>query len=160
MSQPTYPHDIEKAYVWWTERDKIAIAYLDSSTAIYPENFSSPSEDDAGYKYAGATGRVYSAHEDHDDWTFRMHVVRKARKNGGASGEELSAITDSPEFPEQFHEALVNKVIQHGYEKTGDVNMLNVAKYWERKYLDKVHDGIIYASKDRVGGFKRMLGSF
>ena len=151
MSQPTYPHDIEKAYVWWTERDKIAIAYLDSSTAVYPDNFT-PSGEGADYKYASATGRIYSPHADHDAWEFRMHVVRNAR--------ELIGLKDSPEFPEHLHEALVNKVIQHGYEKMGDVNMLNVAKYWERKYMDKVHDGIIYASRDRVGGFKRMLGSF
>lgn len=27
MAQPTYPHNIEKEYVWWIERNKIGIAY-------------------------------------------------------------------------------------------------------------------------------------
>ena len=121
MAEPTYPHVIDKPYVWWTERDRIGIAYLDSGSAIYPANY-----DSSGFKYSSMTGRVYSP----------------------------------AEFPEEFHEALVDKVIQHGYERAGDVNMLNVAKYWEGKYMLKVREGIAYTAKNKVGGFKKILGHF
>ena len=150
--QPTYPHDIGKAYVWWIERDNIAIAYLDLGSAIYPANY-----DSSGFKYSSMTGRVYSPAEA---LTFRAHVVRKARRSGGTAGQVLETTAHSPEFPEEFHEALVNKVIQHGYEKTGDVNMLNVAKYWEGKYMLKVREGIANSAKGKVGGFKKVLGHF
>ena len=143
--KPTYPHDIEKAYVWWIERDNIAIAYLDLGFATYPANYNS-----SEFKYDSTTGRVYSPHGDHEGWEFRMHVVRNAR--------ELNGLEDEPEFPEQFHEALVDKVIQHGYEKTPET--LKVAQYWEVKYSQKVREGLAYASKGRIGGFKKILGHF
>ena len=158
MAEPTYPHIIDKPYVWWTERNRIGIAYLDSGSAIYPAGFapSDPSTD-AEWKYSGVTGRVYSPNEA---LTFRAHVIRKARKKDGLTGQVLSALQDQPEFPEEFHEALVSKVIQHGYERLGDPNMLKVAQYWEAKYLQKVREGMAFAAKDKVGGFKKVLGYF
>ena len=152
MAEPTYPHIINDPYVWWTERNRIGIAYLDAGSAVYPANYNS-----SEFKYSSTRGRVYSPAEA---LTFRAHVIRKARKSGGTTGQELSALTDKPEFPEEFHEALVDKVIQHGYEKTGDVNMLNIAKYWQTKYMLKVREGIAYAAKGKVGGFKKILGHF
>ena len=58
MAQPTYPHDIQKNYVWWLERGKLALAYIDASKAIYPTNF-----DGDGFRYSGDSNRIYSPHE-------------------------------------------------------------------------------------------------
>ena len=31
MAEPTYPHNLDKEYVWWTERVQVAIGYIDDS---------------------------------------------------------------------------------------------------------------------------------
>ena len=142
MAQPTYPHNIGKNYVWWLERGKIALAYIDSSRAIYPANF-----DGDGFQYSSDTNRIYSPHEVSQ---IRVHYLRKAKK--------LAAITDVPEVPEQFHRGLVAQVVQHGYEKEPET--LKVAQYWEVKFAKYVRDGIKYSKKDKVGGFKKILGYF
>mgnify|MGYP003147603417 FL=1 len=142
MAQPTYPHDIEKNYVWWFERGKIALAYIDSSRAIYPENF-----DGDGFRYSGDSSRIYSPHEISE---IRIHYLSKA--------PALTSVTSVPEIPEQFHRALVAQVIQHGHEKNPEG--LKVAQYWEVKFLKYVRDGLKYSQKDKVGGFKKILGHF
>ena len=142
MAQPTYPHDIQKNYVWWLERGKIALAYIDSSKAIYPTNF-----DGDGFRYSGDSNRIYSPHEISQ---IRIHYLRKAAT--------LTAVTETPEIPEQFHRALVAQVIQHGHEKNPEG--LKVAQYWEVKFLKYVRDGLKYSQKDKVGGFKKILGHF
>ena len=142
MPQPTYPHDIQKNYVWWLERGKIALAYVDSSKAVYPENF-----DGSGFRYSGSSDRIYSPHEVSE---IRIHYFRRATA--------LTAVTSVPEIPEQFHRGLVAQVIQCGYERNPEA--LKVAQYWEAKYLRYLGDGLKYSQKDKVGGFKKILGHF
>ncbi|MBC8553201.1 MAG: hypothetical protein H8D23_26575 [Candidatus Brocadiales bacterium] len=140
--QPSYPHDIEKRYVWWLERGKIAIAYIDSSRATYPADF-----DGNEFRYSSSSGRIYSPHEASQ---IRIHYLRKAAA--------LSAVSGSPEIPERFHRALVAQVIQHGYEKNPET--LKVAQYWDAQYQRYLREGLKYSARDKVGGFKRMRGFF
>jgi hypothetical protein len=47
---------------------------------------------------------------------------------------DLSALTDSPSIPSRFHEAIVAKAIQKGFEINPDPNFLQVAQYWKLEF--------------------------
>jgi|TARA_R110000765_G_scaffold196233_1_gene301886 hypothetical protein len=47
---------------------------------------------------------------------------------------DLSALTDSPSIPSRFHESIVAKAIQKGFEINPDPNFLQVAQYWAAQF--------------------------
>jgi hypothetical protein len=63
---------------------------------------------------------------------------------------------ETPAIPEQFHEALVYKALQKGYEiKLGrDPRLFNVAAYYRKGFEDMVKDGKRYANNERISGGK------
>lgn len=57
-----------------------------------------------------------------------------------------------PNFPAQFHDALVNKAIALGYERNKDT--LQLAQYFNGKFEDDVKNGRKYAYRGRLGTFR------
>ena len=154
MAQPTYPHNIEKEYVYWIERNKIAIAYkkdtlttgIDVVPPIEPEGeFLSP----------------------HKVVSIRIHAIKKAEvltsaeKSSGtdASGKfTIRNMIDEPEFDEQHHEAILMYVLWKGYEKKSSVNpdMLKVAQYWRQRYQECVRMALRSVSNNKYRGPRQM----
>lgn len=48
--------------------------------------------------------------------------------------QDLSALTDTPVLPERFHEILVFRAIQKGYELKPDPSFLQIAQYWKVEF--------------------------
>ena len=58
-------------------------------------------------------------------------------------------LTDIPEIPSQFHQYIVDRAIQLGYEQKADPNM---AVYFERKYEKGIKEGKTFANRGRISG--------
>ena len=120
--------------LWWTERDSILIAYYDSSTGKFssptivkqinllyiqrPDKFLVPGESPErdGFTTAttsAVTGSYLGTELGGTDTTPTMQVTQY--------------LTQDCEIPEQFHEALVNRVIANGYERK--VETLPLSKF-------------------------------
>ena len=135
--------------VWWVERDSVMIAYFNASTGTY----SSPAE-------VKVVTLFYLQRPD----KFLL-VGEKPERDGFSNGDEYlskaSAIdanikmkSDSfweqeSEIPEQFHEALVARVIGNGYER--EAQTINLASYFLKKYLDGVKEAKRYSRRGRDG---------
>ena len=124
----------QQSYVYWLERDGIAIARLNSDAAI-DSRFSGP-----------PVGK-----------TITIFAVKSA-------ADLTTDLTDDPTtdsgVPEEFCEAFVEKAIQKGYEvKMGqDPNMAGPAQYWEQKFEKSVREGKKYATKNRSTGTGSIKG--
>lgn len=99
--------------------------------------------------------------DDNDDMTnvaadavVRLHANVKAT----AFGTDLS---QEPNFPEQFHEAILAKTLEHLYVKAAGLKvaqgqaevaeaMLNLARYWRAEYTRIERDAIIYRNTEQV----------
>ena len=229
-TQPTYPHDIEKVYVWWIDRGQIAIAYHDlddgkggesgefispivgydakivSTTIAFGDGDGAGSTDiitDTGNNFINAgfavnqditisgsasnniTGTItavtagqltlaagtLNSDESAGEQvaivagtgvTVRMYVTKKAEVLNRANEFESSgkfittSLDDEPEFPEQFHEALVNNVIAKGYEMIPSKDSYQAATYWFAKYFEAVKKGKAFADGNQVYGIRRV----
>tara|TARA_B100001123_G_C15148513_1_gene962541 strand:- start:239 stop:649 length:411 start_codon:yes stop_codon:yes gene_type:complete len=115
-----------KQYLWWIERDSIGIAEYDPMVEE-KNKFTSP---DAAYQIT----LFYYKKADHF--------------NTLDSGS--SAMTEQSELPTQFHQYLVDKAIQYGYEEEPD--MLNKALYFERRFERGIKEGKTFANRGRISG--------
>ena len=107
MAQPTYPHNIEKEYVYWVERNQIAIAYrkdtlttgIDVVPAIEPEGeFLSPHKAVTIRIYATKKAEVLNDREEaagtapsgahKQPWTFCLVTDPEIRKEIRKAAEE------------------------------------------------------------------------
>tara|TARA_Y100001973_G_C5157288_1_gene311515 strand:+ start:267 stop:680 length:414 start_codon:yes stop_codon:yes gene_type:complete len=116
---------ISKQYVWWIERDSIGIALYDPLTSE-KNRFKSP---DAVYEI-----------------TLFYYKKPTALKTLDVAGADL---TDDPDIPTQFHQYLVDRAIQLGYEQDADPRM---AQYFEMKFEKGVKEGKTFANRGRVSG--------
>jgi hypothetical protein len=140
MAQPTYPHNIKKDYVWWVEGKELAIAYANSTDGI---------------KHRSTTGEWLSPHEIS---TIRLVTVRKAEPtSGNGSGTLLSALTDVPEIPSEFHKCLVYYAIARGHEKT--VDGLKISQTFDGKYEMGVRKGVNYMGNERYYGIRMVTSN-
>ena len=150
MAQPTYPHNIEKEYVYWVERNQIAIAYrkdtlttgIDVVPAIEPQGeFLSP----------------------HKAVTIRIYAIKKAevltdREDAAGTAPSgkfiLGELDDKPEFDEMHHEAILMYVLWKGYEKKSavDISNLRMAQYFRKRYQECVQMAMRTASSNRIRG--------
>ena len=154
MAQPTYPHNIEKEYVWWVERGQIAIAYkkdtlttgVDVVPPIEPEGeFLSP--------HKVVQVRIYAIK--------KAEVYTSAEKTAGTSPSgkfTIRNMVDQPEFDEQHHEAIFCYALWKGYEKKSALNpeMLKLAQYWRQRYQECVRMALKNAGNNRVRGPRRL----
>tara|TARA_R100000406_G_scaffold75408_1_gene55840 strand:- start:671 stop:1066 length:396 start_codon:yes stop_codon:yes gene_type:complete len=122
-----------RQWVWWTERGAIWIGYYDENKTD-EEQFTSPDDTVAGKDITV----FYYKKSDH----FTLPSASDAWES------------QVPEIPEQFHDALVNKAIAIGYEKSPEG--IPMAQYFNGKFEDDVKNGRKYAYRGRTGTFKEI----
>ena len=123
-------HTDQLDHVWWVERDSIAIAKMDSSEDI-----------DSRFTGPAASKTV----------TLFVHKYDEDFKSGATDADGIG-LEEEPAIPEDFHEALVFKALQKGYELQLGKNpqMFNVASYYRKGFDDMVKEGIKYANNNRT----------
>ena len=134
--------------VWWVERDSVLLAYYSSAT----DKFTSPST--AGIKVT----LFYIQRPD----KFLLKGESPER-DGFSSGDEYLGVTldsgtsvtdvtfwdQEPEIPEQFHEALIARVVANGYERKPET--IQLATYFLSKYDNGVRECRKYSYRGRDG---------
>ena len=117
-----------KQHVYWFERDSIGIALYDPLRSV-KNRFASVDK-------ALTITLFYHKKADH----FNTLDI-------GAS-----AMTEQSELPTQFHQYLVDKAIQLGYETKPD--MIQMAPYFERKFEKGIKEGKSFTNRGRVSGMR------
>ena len=115
-----------KQWVWWVERDSIGIA-LHVPMEEEKDQFASPTD-------VRKITLFYHKKADHF--------------NTLDSGS--SAMTEQSELPTQFHQYLVDKAIQLGYEQTQDG--MSQALYFEIKFERGIKEAKTFKSRGRISG--------
>ena len=131
-------------WLWWTERDSLLLAYYSETT----DEFTSPSD----------VRKVHLLYVQRPD---KFLVPGETPERDGfsgtdtylevplASGEmtETNYLNQVCEIPEQFHEALIARVIANGYERNADT--IPLAQHFHMKYEQGVKLCKSYAGKGR-----------
>jgi len=115
-----------KQWVWWVERDSIGIALHD------------PMEEEKNQ---------YASPVDVRKITLFYH---KKADHFNTLDSGSSAMTEQSELPTQFHQYLVDKAIQLGYEQTQDG--MGQALYFENKFERGIKEAKTFKSRGRVSG--------
>jgi hypothetical protein len=134
-------------WVWWVERDSVLLAYYSEAT----DKFTSPSE----------VKKVTLFYIQRPD-KFLI-VGESPERDGFSSGDTYlgvaldsnTSVTSSTfweqecEIPEQFHEALIARVVANGYERKPET--LQLATYFLEKYEAGVKECRKYSFRGRDG---------
>jgi hypothetical protein len=134
-------------WLWWVERDSILLAYYSSTT----DTFTSPTEADK---------KVTLFYIQRPD---KFLLENEAPERDGFSGTDVylgvdlaaGVMTEAGfwdqecEIPEQFHEALVARVIGNGFERRAET--LQLATYFLNKYNAGVKEAKKYSYRGRDG---------
>lgn len=122
--------------VWWTERDRIAIAKRsESDTSV---DYISPQE-----------VKKVTLHYNKLDEDFVATT--------GGDGSGGIRMDESPAIPEEFHESLANYAIAKGYELRPE--LIKMAGYFRSLFNDDVREGKKYANKGRDGTAYTIMGN-
>jgi|TARA_B100000902_G_C26488502_1_gene518179 hypothetical protein len=126
-----------KQHVYWIERDSIGLALYDASQND-KELFKS----------------VTAVHE------ITLFYHKKALhfgvdSNGNSTLTSTSLMDEQSELPTQFHQYLVDKAIQLGYETKPD--MIQMAPYFEQKFEKGIKEGKTFANRGRISGRRRIV---
>lgn len=124
---------ISKHKVYWIERDSIGLAEYDS-TKTEKDQFTSLTS-------ALTVTLFYYKKADH------FNTLDKAG----------SAMNEESEIPLQFHQYLVDRAIQLGYETKPD--MIQMAPYFERKFEKGIKEGKMFANRGRISGVRHVKQS-
>jgi|TARA_R110000824_G_C15210682_1_gene676568 hypothetical protein len=133
-------------YLWWVERDSVLIAYYDSST----DKFTSP--------IAGQTITLFYIQRpdkflidgeapERDGFSGTDEYLEVSLANGLMTNAVM--LEQECEIPEQFHEALISRVVANGYERRAET--IQLASYFLNKYAVGVRDCKSYAYRGRDG---------
>lgn len=66
-------------------------------------------------------------------------------------------MAEQSEIPLQFHQYLVDRAIQLGYETKPD--MIQMAPYFERKFEKGIKEGKMFANRGRISGVRHVKQS-
>ena len=61
-------------------------------------------------------------------------------------------MTEQSEIPKQFHQYIVDKAIQLGYETKPE--MIQMAPYFEKKFEKGIKEGKSFANRGRISGMR------
>ena len=133
-------------WLWWTERDSVLLAYYSENT----DEFSSPS--DAGEKvhllYVQRPDKFLVPGESPErDGFTDGDTYLEITLDGSAQATATTYLNQVCEIPEQFHEALINRVIANGYERKAET--IPLAQHFHLKYERGVKLCKAYAGKGR-----------
>tara|TARA_R110000824_G_scaffold282076_2_gene470376 strand:+ start:954 stop:1364 length:411 start_codon:yes stop_codon:yes gene_type:complete len=123
-------------WVWWTERDSIAIAKYNTSS----EKFTSPGTSEVDKKIT----IFYYKKAD----LFKL----PGDLNEASPYNSLFSWTATSNFPGQFHDYIVAKATALGYERKPE--QLQLAIYFHEKFEKGVREGKAYAYRARAGSVK------
>lgn len=115
-----------KQHVWWVERDSIGLALFD------------PLESEST--------RFKSVDEV---LTITIFYYKKA-EHFNTLDSASSSMTEVSELPNQFHQYLVDKAIQLGYETKPEG--LNHARYYSKRYEEGVKEAKMFKNRGRISG--------
>ena len=124
---------ISKHKVYWIERDSVGLAEYDS-TKTEKDQFTS----------------LTSA------LTVTLFYYKKA-DHFNTLDSASSAMTEQSELPLQFHQYLVDRAVQLGYETKPD--MIQMAPYFERKFEKGIKEGKMFANRGRISGIRHVKQS-
>lgn len=130
-SYNTIYHKKTKQYVWWTERDSIGIALMDPLNSV-KNRFTS-------IDTAQTITIFYHKKADH------FYTLDNAS----------SSMTEQSELPTQFHQYLVDKTIQLGYELKPDE--IGRARYFDNKFEKGIKEGKAFKNRGRVTGMRSVI---
>jgi len=122
-----------KENVWWIERDSIGLAVYD---ALESEK----------NRYASLSSAL----------TVTLFYYKKGNHFTTLDANTAS-MTEQSDLPIQFHQYLVDKVVQKGYEYKPE--MIQMAPYFERKFEKGIKEGKMFANRGRISGFRRVQQS-
>jgi len=117
-----------KENVYWVERDSIGLALYDP-IARETNNFES----------------LTSAQ------TVTLFYYKKADHFNTLDSASF-AMTETSELPVQFHQYLVDRAIQLGYETKPE--LIQMAPYFESKFEKGIKEGKMYANRGRISGIR------
>ena len=132
-----------KENVWWIERDSIGLALYDP-LASEVNRFASLSS-------ALTVTLFYHKKADH----FGRQIALDGTVTDTTNNSNLK--DEQSELPEQFHQYLVDKAIQSGYEQKPE--MIQMAGYFERKFEKGIKEGKTYKNRNRISGIRHVRQS-
>ena len=132
-----------KENVWWIERDSIGLALYDP-LASEINRFTSLTS-------ALTVTLFYHKKADH----FGRQIALDGTVTDTTNNANL--IDEQNELPEQFHQYLVDKAIQSGYEQKPE--MIQMAGYFERKFEKGIKEGKTYKNRNRISGTRHVRQS-
>ena len=122
-----------KQWVWWVERDSIGIALHDPMEE-QKDQFASPID-------VRKITLFYHKKADHFN----------------TLDSNSSSMAEQSEIPLQFHQYLVDRAIQLGYETKPD--MIQMAPYFEKKFEKGIKEGKMFANRGRISGVRHVKQS-
>ena len=117
-----------KQHVYWIERDSIGVALYDP---LRSEKNRFTSVDSA--------------------LTITLFYHKKAEHFNTLDSAQ-SAMTEQSEIPKQFHQYIVDKAIQLGYETKPE--MIQMEPYFEKKFEKGIKEGKSFANRGRISGMR------
>lgn len=132
-----------KENVWWIERDSIGLALYDP-LASEINRFTSLTS-------ALTVTLFYHKKADH----FGRQIALDGTVTDTTNNSNL--MDEQSELPEQFHQYLVDKAIQSGYEQKPE--MIQMAGYFERKFEKGIKEGKTYKNRNRISGTRHVRQS-
>jgi hypothetical protein len=138
-----YSRVYNKSNVWWIERDSIGLALYDP-LASEVNRFASLSS-------ALTVTLFYHKKADH----FGRQIALDGTVTDTTNNSNL--MDEQSELPEQFHQYLVDKAIQSGYEQKPE--MIQMAGYFERKFEKGIKEGKTYKNRNRISGIRHVRQS-
>ena len=129
MSNYKRAHRVTKEHVWWVERDAMGIALYDASQ-------------DAKNAFTS----VDAVH------AITLSYIKKGTHFLTLDHDDSEIYLEESDLPTQFHQTIVDKAIQYGYEEKPET--LKVAMYYENKFERGVKEGKSFANRGRISGMR------
>jgi|TARA_B100001939_G_C16711916_1_gene517419 hypothetical protein len=129
--------------VYWVERDSIGLAVYDPLE----------SEKNRFKSLSSALTVTLFYHKKAD------HFGRQIALDGTVTDTTNSTtlMDEQSELPEQFHQFLVDKAIQLGYEQKPE--MIQMAGYFNQKFEKGIKEGKTYKNRNRISGVRHVRQS-
>lgn len=142
---------MKSTWVWWTERSAVWISYFDVNKSLETA-FSSPTDatKDVHIFYYKKADPFQKEGDSVPDRSVVSNTYMGIATTGSAGSYLVGSdfINQESEIPEQFHQILVDKAIQLGYEKSPEG--LQFAPYFQGKFEHGIKRGKQFATRGRT----------
>lgn len=132
-----------KENVYWVERDSIGLAVYDPLE----------SEKNRFTSLSSALTVTLFYHKKADHFGRQIALDGTVTDTTNTTG----LMDEQSELPEQFHQCLVDKAIQLGYEQKPE--MIQMAGYFNQKFEKGIKEGKTYKNRNRISGVRHVRQS-